>query len=115
MATPLGEARLNGEGRIVVPAAIRRQLGVSAGDSLVFVTDEEGGVRLTTPRALVLQMWARNSGGDAGDSGRDVRAMRDAEHDSELAGERAMTEAQDADPRTDEEVVGDILTQLGLP
>ena len=34
-----GSARLNENGRIVIPAAIRRQMGLAAGDTLLFSID----------------------------------------------------------------------------
>src|SRR5690242_10173573 len=46
------KVRLAAGGRIVIPAEIRRELGVKEGDELLLVRSE-GGVRLTTYREAV--------------------------------------------------------------
>lgn len=96
-----------------MPAEVRRALGVSAGDLIQFVVDG-GDVRLVTPRALTVEIWANNHGGDGGDSPEDVRAVRTA--DSEAAEDKwaAISEAQ-SDARSDAQVEADLLASLGLP
>jgi AbrB family looped-hinge helix DNA binding protein len=108
------EGKLNPEGRVVVPAAIRRLLGVSSGDRLLFVSDAQGGVRLTSAKALIHAVWANNHGGDGGDSGEDVRQMRDADRRYELEREQAISEQDVADERTDAEVGDALFADLGL-
>jgi AbrB family looped-hinge helix DNA binding protein len=111
---PTMESKINAEGRVVVPAAIRRLLGVRAGDRLLFVPDGLGGVRLTSPQALIREVWANNHGPEGGESGADVRAMRDEDQEREL--ERLNeTSAQDAlDTRSDAEVASALFASLGL-
>jgi AbrB family looped-hinge helix DNA binding protein len=47
-----GKARLNDSGRIVIPAQIRQQLGMNAGDTLLFTVD--GGVlKIESHRARI--------------------------------------------------------------
>jgi AbrB family looped-hinge helix DNA binding protein len=104
------EARLTPEGRIVVPAAIRRHLGVEAGDRLLFVTDDEGRVQLTTARALIHAVWANNHGGDGGNAGEYVREARDADPGAD---ERPYLD----EPASEEEVATDFArlhARLGL-
>ena len=108
------EGKLNPEGRVVVPVAIRRLLGVGSGDRLLFVSDAQGGVRLTSARSLIHAVWANNHGGDAGDSGDDVRQMRDADQRHELEQEREMSEQDAADERTDDEVADELFANLHL-
>lgn len=108
------EGRLTPEGRVVVPAAVRRQLGAGPGDRLLFVSDEQGRVRLTTPHALAAEVWARNHGGDAGDAGRDVRDMRDEDVEKELAADARQAEEARQDRRTDEQVTADLFRSLGV-
>ncbi|GGJ91569.1 hypothetical protein GCM10010123_21720 [Pilimelia anulata] len=64
--------------RVQIPLEVRRTLDLQPGDRLVWITDATG-VRVTTARALAEAVWAKNTGGDAGDSGEYVRAQRDAE------------------------------------
>lgn len=54
------EGKLNAEGRVVVPAPIRRALGLHAGDRVQFVLDDAGLVRLVTARQLRDRLWANN-------------------------------------------------------
>jgi AbrB family looped-hinge helix DNA binding protein len=111
----LEESKINTEGRVVVPAAIRRLLQIGPGDRLLFVPDEHGGVRLTSPQALIRELWANNHGGDGGDSGKDVRAMRDDDRQSELGQLEETPAADGLDARSDDEVASELLASLGLP
>ncbi len=54
------ESKITAEGRVVLPAPIRRVLGVAAGDRVQFLVDEAGQVRLVTARRLREQIWANN-------------------------------------------------------
>jgi AbrB family looped-hinge helix DNA binding protein len=74
-------SKISPEGRIVVPAEIRRLLAVRPGDTLEFEV-QDGNVLLVTPRARAAQVWANNHGGDAGDSVRSVRAARSGDQDA---------------------------------
>lgn len=45
--------RISAGGRLVIPAAYRRALGVSVGDEVILVQEDDGVVRIMTPaRAL---------------------------------------------------------------
>lgn len=108
------EGKLNPEGRVVVPAAIRRLLGVGSGDRLLFVSDAHGAVTLTSARALIHAVWANNHGGDGGDSGEDVRQMRDADQQHELEQVLEISEQDAVDQRTDSEVGDELFADLDL-
>ena len=41
---------LGDRGRLVLPAELRKSLGLKAGEELVLTVDEEGGMRLTSQR-----------------------------------------------------------------
>ena len=70
-------------------------------------------VRVVTGRALTVEMWANNHGGDGGDSADDVREARTQDVlKAETGG--AVNEAA-PDPTHDEEVEAEILTRLGPP
>lgn len=106
------DTKLSPEGRVVIPAEVRRALDVSAGDRIRLVLDE-GGVRLVSARTMAVSLWANNQGVDAGDSVADVRQFR--------AGDRALSDSRfeqsgetPADPRSDEEIADDLMVALGL-
>ena len=99
---------------MVVPAAIRRLLGVGSGDRLLFVSDAQGAVSLTSAKALIHAVWANNHGGDGGDSGKDVRQMRDADERYELEQVQEILEQDTVDRRTDSEVGDELFADLDL-
>ncbi len=49
-------------GRIIVPAAFRKAMGVETGDTLTLVMDDDGDLRLRSARAALkrLQAYARS-------------------------------------------------------
>ena len=56
------QARMNAQGRIVIPAEVRNRLGWSAGEERSLRVDEATGeVRLATPRAYLEQVRQRMS------------------------------------------------------
>lgn len=107
------DSKLSAEGRIVIPAEVRRRLGVAAGDRLAFLVDDQG-VRLVTPRSLAEQLWVNNRGSDTGEAAEDLRTLRDEDqHALEARWERIEAEAL-ADTRTDDLVLAELLSGLGL-
>jgi AbrB family looped-hinge helix DNA binding protein len=40
---------ITSKGQVTIPAAVRRRLGVGEHDKIVFVIDDDGGVRLSVP------------------------------------------------------------------
>ena len=71
------EGKVSNEGRVVIPIDIRHSMGLAAGDRVQFVLADDGEVRLVTPRSLAHAVWARNTGGDAVDTGELVRAVHE--------------------------------------
>jgi AbrB family looped-hinge helix DNA binding protein len=105
------ESKLSPEGRVVIPAEVRRALGLHEGDYVRFIMESDG-VRLVTPAMLKAALWANNTGGDAGDSATDIRALRDADADA-VAQKYARIEADEGgDERADEELARDILAAI---
>jgi bifunctional DNA-binding transcriptional regulator/antitoxin component of YhaV-PrlF toxin-antitoxin module len=98
---------------VVVPAAVRRLLGVGSGDRVLFVSDEQG-VYLTSPKALVHAVWANNPQGPAEDSADNVRHVRDADHQHEVERIGELLKSDPADDRTDDEFVDALFTSLDL-
>lgn len=52
MATEPIRLRLGENGRVVIPAQVRRELGIKAGDEIL-LQQEEGGFRITTRRQRI--------------------------------------------------------------
>jgi hypothetical protein len=80
---------------------------------LVIVVDGPD-IRLVTPRMLAEQIWTNNRGGDGSDSAADVRLFREADA---LASEDRwdrIEAAADADTRSEDQVLADLLEGLGL-
>jgi AbrB family looped-hinge helix DNA binding protein len=53
--TPTMDAKVNENGRILIPAAIREQMGLKPGDSVV-LTLENGVLRVESYRAIIRKM-----------------------------------------------------------
>jgi hypothetical protein len=107
-------AKVSSEGRIVVPAEVRKELKLQAGDLVHFAFDADAGDwRIFTSRLLIDQLWANNTGGDAVNSTEIVRYERT--HDQlveEDAEERVAADA--AQPWNEEAETQRLLTALGL-
>lgn len=104
---------VNAQGRVVVPIEVRRVLGISSGDRLEFLVEDEE-VRLVTPRMRAMMLWAKNHGGDAGDSTRAVREYRTADQQADAAAEQRIAARVAAETRTDEEMAAALFADLGL-
>lgn len=106
------DTKISAEGRVVIPAEVRKALGVGAGDRIRLVL-EDGEVRLVTARTMAVSLWANNHGGDAGDSVADVRGFRSADRArSDARFESALSAADD--PRSEDEIADDLVAALGL-
>ena len=95
------DGKVSPEGRVVIPADIRARLGISPGDHIQFIVDDDG-VRLVTARALAEQVWANNTGGDATDAVDLVHAARDKQVNRE---DRWSTEPFDAPANSGDDVL----------
>jgi len=81
---------------------------LEAGDRVLFVTDEAGNVCLTSPKTFIHAVWANNHGGNGGDSGDDVRRMRDNDRQQM----QEISEQDALDTRTNDEVTDAVLQAL---
>jgi AbrB family looped-hinge helix DNA binding protein len=108
------DTKIGPEGRVVIPVAIRRLLGVSAGDHVQFVV-LDGHVELVSARQLAHQMWANNHGGDALDSTDVVRAERAHDRLVEVAAEQRVAAESDVPENWDERATtARLMSALGL-
>jgi len=78
-------ARLGKSGRLVIPAAYRRELGLAAGDEVILRLDEEG-LHVSTPAQAIARAQACVKGLAA--EGRDLAAELVAERRREEREER---------------------------
>jgi AbrB family looped-hinge helix DNA binding protein len=101
--------KLGPEGRVVIPASIRRHLGVGPGDNLRFVLHADGRVEIVSPQVLAEALWANNTGGDAVDSAELVRSVRSADREVSRRSESAQSHWHPAAETTD------LLREMGLP
>jgi AbrB family looped-hinge helix DNA binding protein len=107
-------AKLSAEGRIVIPAEVRRRLGLSSGDFVWFDLHPDGiRVELVPARSLIEQVWANNQGGDAVDSTDLVREMRIADQLVDAISE-AEQDSAPADEADEEVRTAELLAALGL-
>jgi AbrB family looped-hinge helix DNA binding protein len=107
-------SRVSPEGRVVIPAEVRRHLGVSGGDLVQFVMLEDGHVELVTPRMLAVALWANNHGGDALDSTELVRAERMLDQHVQADSDQ-YSAVLDADEDWDEDAAtARLLSALGM-
>ena len=103
------ESRVNSQGRVVIPAEVRKLLGLRGEGTIQFVVGGDDGVRIVTAEMLRFSMWANNQGGDGGDSSVDIRAMRDRDAESLL-----QDDVVDDDPRSDDELFADLTKAFDL-
>ncbi|WP_267594188.1 AbrB/MazE/SpoVT family DNA-binding domain-containing protein [Carbonactinospora thermoautotrophica] len=104
-----GTAKLGQEGRLRIPAEVRRDAHLQEGQELVIISEGPGRLRLTTREALQAAVWAAAGGGQH-DAIADVRAFRDAEA-RELEDRVANPPPAGAG---DDEIGQDLLRELGL-
>lgn len=109
------DTKLSSEGRVVIPAAVRRALGVGPGDRVRFVVGQDGEVKLVTAKSLLFAVWANNHGGDGGDSVVDVRRSRQDDVARSSAKWDRVAAVVKADVRSEQEIEESLLAQLGLP
>lgn len=50
-------APLGDRGRVVLPSALRRQLGLRQGDRLIFIPDDQGGFRVVSAREQARRLF----------------------------------------------------------
>jgi len=99
--------------RVVMPAQVRAALGVQEGDRVEFVIDGVD-VHLVSPHVRLAAVWAKNHGGDGGDSTSDVREARLNDLAQQDAKWDRIEAAVRGDDRSEDEIAADLLARLGL-
>lgn len=78
------------------------------------LTVQEGEMHLVPARSLIHSVWANNTGGDAGDSVRDVRTARTEDRARVNAKWDRIADAHAASDRSEDDIAIGLLTSLGL-
>ncbi len=111
------DTKVTPEGRVLVPADVRRFLAVSAGDRVRFIVDGSE-VRLVSARSLAEDLWAANAdaSGDTREASAaaDVRWSRDVDARLSLEKDARTRAAVAVDPRSETQVATDLLASLAL-
>jgi AbrB family looped-hinge helix DNA binding protein len=105
--------RLSPEGRIVIPAEVRRRMNLRPGDVLHFGFGQSAGrVEIYTAQHVIDEMWSHNHG-DAVDSTAAVRELRADDQQAQLESEaRALAAA--GEPWDEAAETSRLLDALGL-
>lgn len=115
--TKVLSAKTTPEGRVVVPAAVRKALDLPPGGQVAFLMDGDQ-VRMVTARQMAVAVWAGNTAGPESDPVEDVRAMREADAQAEAdAHDRIaadVAKVDGADERSEDELAADLLAFLDL-
>jgi len=110
------QAKVSSQGRVVLPAAVRRTLGLRTGDTVNLSVDAEGVVRMVSARVLAERLWAANpvAGAPKGSAAAEVRAARDADRERSEDKYAAISARRDSVDRSADELAGELLADLGL-
>lgn len=84
-------ARLSNEGRIVIPAEIRRLMHAEPGDIIHFKWDTETSrIEIFTAQQIVEMVWENNKSVEPADSAQLVRSGRDEDQSIAMESEKRM-------------------------
>jgi AbrB family looped-hinge helix DNA binding protein len=106
---------LSSQGRLVLPAELRRALDLHAGDVLSLTLDQEGVVRLMTARQLANQLWAAYADAEeapVGTAAMQLREMRDAEAAKLTTKHERISARRAAAERTEDELEAELMADL---
>lgn len=112
MSLPMFQfSTVNGQGRVVVPAAVRSVLHIQTGDKVEFVVEGDT-VRLIPAHARIERVWAANTRHDHKDAAVTVRQYRTEDQQTdELSVQRVLTRE---DPPGVDETGAELLGALGI-
>lgn len=108
--TNVFDTKISPEGRVVIPAEVRRALSAKPGDRVRFLLDESG-VRLVSAQLLADNLWANNRGDGSDDSALDMRTFRDNDAESSRSSLGHAPHDED-DDRTDEQVAAELIAVI---
>lgn len=106
---------LSSQGRLVLPAELRRALDLHTGDVLSLTLDQEGVVRLMTARQLANQLWAAYADAEeapVGTAAKQLREMRDAEAAKLTTKDERISARRAAAERTEDELEAELMADL---
>lgn len=108
-------ATLSSQGRLVLPAELRRALDLHAGDVLSLTLDQEGVVRLVTARQLANRLWAAYADAEeapVGTAAKQLREMREAEAAKLTTKDERVSARRAAVERTEDELEAELMADL---
>jgi bifunctional DNA-binding transcriptional regulator/antitoxin component of YhaV-PrlF toxin-antitoxin module len=98
---------LGAKGRVVIPAAVRREAEIELGETLIARAEGPGRIVLETPAAVQARVWAAAPvEREPQDSVRDVRSLRD---DDNRIGEQAARQRRGTDVVDSQDDLGEAL------
>jgi AbrB family looped-hinge helix DNA binding protein len=106
---------LSSQGRLVLPAELRRALDLHAGDVLSLSLDQQGVVHLVTARHLANQLWAAYADPEeapVGTAAAELREMRDAEAAKLGATHERIRVRRGATNRSEDELEAELMADL---
>lgn len=107
--------KMSSQGRLVLPAGLRKALGLHAGDTLSLSLDQDGVVRMVTARQLADNLWSAYADeAPAGTAAAQLRELRDADVALAEAKHGAISARRAAVDRSEGELEAELLADLGL-
>ena len=103
------DSRVGRGSRVVIPAAVRDVLGLTAGDRVQFQVSR-GGVHLVTAETMLRQIWSHNP--SAADQ--TPTSQREDDQARQAARWQRLDAAAAAETRPNEEIEASLSGQLGL-
>ena len=108
---------VSSQGRVVLPAALRKALDLHEGDTLNLSLDQEGVVRMVTARQLANSLWEVYAGAEeapAGSAAAELREMRDADAGQASANYERISARRAAIDRSEDDLTAELMADLGL-
>lgn len=122
MMAPMAEVAafhttVSSQGRVVLPAALRRALDLREGDTLNLSLDQDGVVRMATARQLANSLWDAYADAEEAPVGTAVaalREMRDADVSQTDAKYARVSARRAAVDRSEDDLAVELMADLGL-
>lgn len=108
---------VSSQGRVVLPAGLRKALDLHAGDTLNLSLEPDGVVRMVTARQLANNLWAAYADADeapAGTAAAHLRESRAADTARAASKYQTISARRASVDRSESELESELLADLGL-
>lgn len=108
---------VSSQGRVVLPAALRKALDLHEGDTLNLSLNQDGVVRMVTARQLANSLWDTYADAEeapAGTTAAALREMRDADVAQTDAKNARVSARRAAVDRSEDDLAADLMADVGL-